>query len=218
MKNSQIPEQQGLYNPQYEHDACGVGFVVHQKGQKSHDIIEQALTILVNLEHRGACGCEANTGDGAGILMQIPHKFLKKVTSELNFTLPELGKYGVGMIYSSPNEEERAEGRRIFEEVTAKEGYTVLGWRDIPTDNSTLGNTSKSSEPFMQQVFIARNPAITDDLTFERKLYVIRKQAHLAIRVPKVDSYWYMSSLSCRTMVYKGMLTTAQVGILPRIA
>ncbi len=212
MKNSQTPEKQGLYNPQYEHDACGVGFIVHQKGQKSHDIIEQALTILVNLEHRGACGCEVNTGDGAGILMQIPHKFLKKVTSELNITLPEPEEYGVGMVYGSPNAEERAEGRRIFEKVAAKEGQTVLGWRNIPTDDSTLGNTSKSSEPFMQQVFIARNPALKDDLAFERKLYVIRKQAHVAIRVPEVDSYWYMSSLSGRTMVYKGMLTTAQVG------
>ncbi|MGK7932672.1 MAG: glutamate synthase large subunit, partial [Microcystaceae cyanobacterium] len=212
MKNSQIPEKQGLYNPKYEHDACGVGFVVHQKGQKSHDIIEQALTILVNLEHRGACGCEANTGDGAGILMQIPHKFLKKVTSELNIDLPEPGNYGVGMIYGSPNQEEREAGRRIFEEVVVKEGQTVLGWRDVPTNNEPLGNTSKSSEPFMQQVFIGRNPALKEDLAFERKLYVIRKQAHVAIRPTKVDSYWYPSSLSGRTMVYKGMLTTAQVG------
>ncbi|MFM6355967.1 MAG: glutamate synthase large subunit [Planktothrix sp.] len=212
MNTQAFPEKQGLYDPQFEHDACGVGFIVHQKGQKSHDIVENALTILLNLDHRGACGCEVNTGDGAGILMQVPHKFLKKVTAEQNINLPEPGQYGVGMIYSSPDPQQRQKGREIFEKIVTAEGQTVLGWRDVPTDHSSLGNTAKSSEPFMQQVFIARNPNISDDLVFERKLYVIRKLSHTEIRVPGADPYWYISSLSCRTMVYKGMLMPVQVG------
>ncbi|CAD5916338.1 Ferredoxin-dependent glutamate synthase 1 [Planktothrix tepida] len=212
MNTQAFPEKQGLYDPQFEHDACGVGFIVHQKGQKSHDIVENALTILLNLDHRGACGCEVNTGDGAGILMQVPHKFLKKVAAAENINLPEPGQYGVGMIYSSPDPQQRQKGREILEKIVTEEGQTVLGWRDVPTDHSSLGNTAQSSEPFMQQVFIGRNPNISDDLVFERKLYVIRKLSHTEIRVPGADPYWYISSLSCRTMVYKGMLMPVQVG------
>jgi glutamate synthase (ferredoxin) len=212
MSRTELPPKQGLYDPQFEHDACGVGFIVHMKGQKSHDIIEQALTILENLEHRGACGCETNTGDGAGILMQVPHKFLQKVAAAEGITLPAVGQYGVGMVYGSPEPAERAAGRKIFESIAAAEGQQVLGWRDVPTDHSTIGNTAKSSEPFMQQVFIRRSPDLLNDLAFERKLYVLRKLAHTPIRAAQVDPYWYMSSLSCRTMVYKGMLMTAQVG------
>ncbi|WP_408648847.1 glutamate synthase large subunit [Tumidithrix elongata] len=210
--NSSAPKQ-GLYDPQFEHDACGVGFIVHMKGQKSHEIVEQALTILENLEHRGACGCETNTGDGAGILMQVPHKFLKKVALAEKIALPEAGQYGVGMIFCSPDPVKREKSRRVFEQIVADEGQEVLGWRDVPTDNSSLGNTAKSSEPFMEQVFIRRNPNLVDDLAFERKLYVIRKQAHKLIRETEIDPAWYPSSLSSRTMVYKGMLMTAQVGL-----
>lgn len=212
MNTQAFPEKQGLYDPQFEHDACGVGFIVHQKGQKSHDIVENALTILLNLDHRGACGCEVNTGDGAGILMQVPHKFLKKVAAAENISLPEPGQYGVGMIYSSPDPQQRQKGREILEKIVVEEGQTVLGWRDVPTDHSSLGNIAQSSEPFMQQVFIGRNPNISDDLIFERKLYVIRKLSHTEIRVTGADPYWYISSLSCRTMVYKGMLMPVQVG------
>ncbi len=212
MNKNELPPKQGLYDPQFEHDACGVGFIVHMKGKKSHDIVEQALTILLNLDHRGACGCETNTGDGAGILMQVPHKFLKKVAQEAKITLPEAGQYGVGMIYSSPDPAIREKSQRLFEKITAEEGQEVLGWRNVPTDNSSLGNTAKSSEPFMQQVFIKRSPDIVDDMAFERKLYVIRKRSHIAIRSPQVDPCWYPSSLSCRTIVYKGMLMPVQVG------
>lgn len=212
MNDNALPANQGLYNSQFEHDACGVGFIVHQLGQKSHDIVEQALTILLNLDHRGACGCEANTGDGAGILMQVPHKFLQKVAAAENITLPEAGQYGVGMIYASPDSDRREQGRRIFEQIVAEEGQQVLGWRDVPTDHSSLGNTAKASEPFMQQVFIQRAPELVDDLTFERKLYVIRKLSHNAIRAAEIDPCWYPSSLSCRTIVYKGMLMPVQVG------
>ncbi len=212
MNRNELPAKQGLYDPQFEHDACGVGFVVHMKGQKSHDIVEQALTILLNIDHRGAVGAETNTGDGAGILLQLPHGFFQKVTPALGFVLPEEGQYGVGMVYGSPDAAARAQGRQIFEQVVAEEGLTVLGWRDVPTDNSSLGNTAKASEPFMQQVFIARSPDIADQTAFERKLYVIRKRSHAAIREPKIDPYWYPSSLSSRTLVYKGMLMPEQVG------
>ncbi|MDJ0678906.1 MAG: hypothetical protein QNJ18_03470, partial [Xenococcaceae cyanobacterium MO_167.B52] len=122
MNHHQHPAQQGLYDPRFEHDACGVGFIVHMNGQKSHQLVEQALTILCNLEHRGACGAETNTGDGAGILMQIPHKFLKKVAAEENITLPKPGEYGVGMIYASPEPLLREKGRKVFETIVAEEG------------------------------------------------------------------------------------------------
>ena len=213
MNSNALPVKQGLYDPQFEHDACGVGFIVHKSGKKSHAIVEQGLTILENLEHRGACGCETNTGDGAGILMQIPHKFLVKVAAANNIALPEVGQYGVGMVYASPDRTARENGRKAFEKLVESEGLKVLGWRDVPTDNSSLGATAQSSEPFMQQVFILRSPNLADDLAFDRKLYVIRKLAHTAIRTSKIDPYWYPSSLSCRTMVYKGMLMTAQVGM-----
>ena len=212
MNSNALPVNQGLYDPQFEHDACGVGFIVHKSGQKSHAIVEQGLTILENLEHRGACGCETNTGDGAGILLQIPHKFLAKVAAAANISLTEAGQYGVGMVYASPNPEARKNGRKIFEKLVEVEGLKVLGWRDVPTDNSSLGATAQSSEPFMQQVFIDRPTHLGDDLAFDRKLFVIRKLAHTAIRAAKVDPYWYPASLSCRTIVYKGMLMTAQVG------
>ncbi|MGB7417526.1 MAG: glutamate synthase large subunit, partial [Thermosynechococcaceae cyanobacterium] len=212
MNRHSRPSQQGLYDPQFEHDACGLGFVVHQKGKKSHEIIEQALTILVNLDHRGACGCETNTGDGAGLLMQLPHKFFAKEAAPLGFDLPEPGQYGVGMIYASPEAQEREASRRAFEKVVAAEGQKVIGWRDVPTDNSSLGNTAKASEPFMEQVFIQRSADIADDMAFERKLYVLRKLAHNAIRPTGIDEHWYVSTMSCRTIVYKGMLMPVQVG------
>jgi glutamate synthase (ferredoxin) len=212
MNSNALPLKQGLYDPQFEHDACGVGFIVHKSGKKSHAIVEQGLTILENLEHRGACGCETNTGDGAGILMQIPHKFLVKVAAAVGIALPEVGQYGVGMIYASPDPETRKHGREIFEKLVAAESLKVLGWRDVPTDNSSLGATAQSSEPFMQQVFIGRSTDLADDLAFDRKLFVLRKLAHTAIRASKIDAYWYPSSFSCRTIVYKGMLMTAQVG------
>jgi glutamate synthase (ferredoxin) len=211
MNHHQLPPKQGLYDPSFEHDACGVGFIVHMNGKKSHELVEQALTILNNLEHRGACGAETNTGDGAGILMQIPHKFMRKVTAQENITLPEAGQYGVGMIYASPEPLLREKGRRVFETIVAEEGQQVLGWRDVPTDNSSLGNTARASEPFMQQVFIQCAPDI-DEAAFERKLFVIRKRTHQAIHREVGDSFWYESSVSCRTIVYKGMLMPMQVG------
>lgn len=206
------PPKQGLYDPQFEHDSCGVGFVCQMKGKRSHDLVEQALTILVNLDHRGACGAETNTGDGAGILMQVPHKFLRKMASGLGIELPEPGQYGVAMCYASPDPKVRAKSAKLFESIVAEEGQKVLGWRDIPVDNSMIGKTAKNSEPFMRQAFIARGASCKDEQAFERKLFVIRKRAHQAIRTQGLDGFWYCPSLSCRTLIYKGMLMPEQVG------
>src|SRR5688572_23839279 len=207
------PGKQGLYDPQFEHDACGVGFLVNVKGRKSHEIVRQALQILVNLNHRGACGCENNTGDGAGILLQTPHSFLQEVCREAKIALPGQREYGVGMVYMPSDPGHRANCEKIFESVVSEEGQTVLGWRSVPTSNSSLGDTAKASEPFMRQIFIGRNAKLTDDMAFERKLYVIRKRAENAIRYANVSGghQFYVSSLSYKTMIYKGMLMPEQV-------
>jgi glutamate synthase (ferredoxin) len=208
------PAKQGLYDPQFEHEACGVGFVVNIKGRKSHAIIQQALQALFNLNHRGACGCEANTGDGAGILIQTPHEFLKLVAREARVTLPAAGEYGVGMVFVPNDAAQRAECEKVFADIAAEEGQPVLGWRTIPTSNVTLGATALASEPLMRQVFLARNSKLADDAAFERKLYVIRKRAENAIRYSgKVagGEFFYLSSLSYKTVVYKGMLLTEQL-------
>jgi glutamate synthase (ferredoxin) len=209
------PPKQGLYDPQFEHDSCGVGFVVNMKGRKSHQLVADALQILVNLDHRGACGCEANTGDGAGILMQTPHEFLLKATEPAGFKLPAAGQYGVGMLFLPQNPAEREAVKAAFAGIVAGEGQTVLGWRDVPTDNSSLGKTAVAAEPHMAQVFIGRNPALADEPAFERKLYVIRKVAEQRIRYAGQVAggrWFYISSLSCRTVIYKGMLMPEQVG------
>jgi glutamate synthase (ferredoxin) len=207
------PKKQGLYDPQFEHDSCGVGFVVNIKGQKSHKIVRDALTILVNLAHRGACGCESNTGDGAGILLQTPHEFLKKVCAEEKIALPAYGEYGVGMVYLPPDTTSRYKCEKLFEEIIENEGCRLLGWRTVPTTNATLGETARASEPIVRQVFIARDPKITDDMAFERKLYVVRKLAERGIRYAgiKGGDRFYISSLSYKTIIYKGMLTPEQV-------
>jgi glutamate synthase (NADPH/NADH) large chain len=207
------PPKQGLYDPQFERDACGIGFVVNIKGQKSNPIIRDALNVLRNLEHRGATGAEANTGDGAGILMQLPHKFLSKVCAPLHITLPEPGQYGIGMIYLSPDEKLRKSQQQQFEQIVAAEGQYFLGWRRVPTDNTELGATALLAEPATYQAFIGRNSNLIDDMDFERKLYVIRKLAEQSIRYSDEAGakYFYICSLSHRTIVYKGMLMTAQL-------
>ena len=210
--NPGLPQKQGLYDPQFEHDACGVGFICQMKGKRNHDVISQALTILVNLDHRGACGCEANTGDGAGILIQMPHAFFSKVAASEKIILPEAGHYAVGMLYLSPEKEIRSISESIFAEIVAAEGQTILGWRDVPVDNSSLGKTAVGSEPFHRQVFIGRGANCPTVQDFERKLFVIRKIAHQKIRVASKDPFWYAPSISSRVIVYKGMLMPAQVG------
>ncbi len=207
------PPKQGLYDPAFEHDACGVGFVVDIKGRKSHQILKQAIQVLRNLDHRGAAGSEANTGDGAGVLIQTPHAFFKEAARKARITLPEPGQYGSGMVFLPRDRIRRRRVEERFEQIVQSEGQAFLGWRTVPTNNATLGDTAKASEPFMRQVFIGRNPGLADDLAFERKLYVIRKRAYSEIRTSTIDGaeYWYVPSLSYKTFVYKGMLTTEQV-------
>jgi glutamate synthase (ferredoxin) len=203
----------GLYDPQFEHDSCGVGFVVNIKGKKSNELVHQALSILLNLRHRGAVGAEPNTGDGAGILFQIPHKFLKKVCDEENFRLPAPGEYGVGMVLLPRGTEERRDCEKIYEKIIKEEGQHFLGWRTVPTNNSTIGKTAKLSEPFVRQVFVGRDPKIKDGLAFERKLFVIRRRAYYTIRDSRMkkSEYFYTTSLSHRTIIYKGMLLSEQL-------
>ena len=213
MKIPNLPPKQGLYDPRFEHDACGVGFVVNIKGEKSHEIVEQALTVLQNLDHRGACGCEENTGDGAGILLQVPHTFFQDACEGLGFRLPDPGDYGVGMLFLPDHRTQRRQFEKILEEIIASEGQRLLGWRKVPTDNLYLGETAKSYEPFVRQVFVGRGEGIEDDLAFERKLYVIRRRAENAIRYARLPGgdFFYVPSFSCRTIIYKGMLTPRQV-------
>ena len=211
-----LPVKQGLYDPRYEHDACGVGFVVDLKGRKSHSIVSQGLQVLLNLAHRGACGCEPNTGDGAGVLIQMPGKFMRKVAEASGFELPALGEYAVGMVFLPQREDYRHLCEQHFEKIVRAEGQTVLGWRTVPTSNQGLGHTARLGEPVVRQIFIGRNPERltgNDDLAFERKLYVIRKQAENQIRHSQLreGDAFYIASLSSRTVVYKGMLMSEQV-------
>ena len=211
MKTDGIPKKQGLYDPQFEHDACGVGFVANIKGKKSHDIIQQALTILTNLDHRGAVGCEPNTGDGAGILLQMPDLFLRKACAPLGIRLPEPGEYGVAMLFTSPKATERNSARHILERIISDEGVQIIGWRDVPTDNSSLGETAKAGEPMVRQLFLQPIDSSLDEDAFNRKLYIINQRAIHEIRDIAVDNHWYVASISTRTIIYKGMLMPVQV-------
>ena len=219
-----LPARQGLYDPQFEHDACGIGFVVNIKGEKSNRIVRQALTVLQNLAHRGASGSEPDTGDGAGILLQMPHTFLKQRCAEAGILLPAPGEYGVGMIYLCPDDQARREREceGIFEKAVREEGQHLIGWRTVPIDPKSLGATARSTQPFVRQVFVGRDPRITDDMDFERRLYVIRRRAENGIRQRRFENamgcaglgfgaHFYVSSLSHRTIVYKGMLTPEQL-------
>ena len=211
MFKNQFPPKQGLYHPGAEHDACGVGFVANLSGVKSHATVRQALDILVNLDHRGGCGCEPDTGDGAGILLQLPDRFLRRVCAPLGIDLPPEGRYGVAMVFTSTDPSERDAARSAMEAIVAGEGLSVLGWRDIPTDNATLGSLSRDAEPFMRQLFIGRPADCTDLLAFERRLYLVRKRSVMEIRRSGADPCWYVASISSRTVIYKGMLTTGQL-------
>lgn len=212
MKHSVNQPSPGLYDPGQEHDACGVGFVVDMKGRKSHKIVTNALTILKNLLHRGACGCEENTGDGVGILIQMPHKFFQKECTKLGITLPEVSHYGAGLVFLPRDPGQSRQCQDIFEKIVQEEGQQVLGWRDVPTDDSLLGPAAKSDEPAFRQIFIRRNPDM-DATAFERKLYVIRKRIEHTVwnsGIPEKDLF-YIPSLSYKTFVYKGMLTGNQI-------
>ncbi len=214
VSNSSLPAQQGLYDPRNEHDACGVGFVAHIKGQASHDRVSQGLQILENLTHRGAVGADPLAGDGAGILVQVPDAFLRKVLGKEKITLPAVGEYGVGMLFLPRDAKARAACEKAIADKIKAEGQTLLGWRDVPVDNSGLGESVKAVEPVVRQVFIARGKKTEDQDAFERKLFVIRKTVEHAVRkLPKGQgSGFYIPSMSSRTIVYKGMLLADQVG------
>ena len=211
------PGCQGLYDPRLEHDACGVGFVVNIKGVRSHTLVEQALEVVLNLLHRGACGCENNTGDGAGVLLQLPDKFLRRETAARGFTLPATGEYGVGMLFLPRRMDARVRIEALVAKIVEEEAQTLLGWRDVPTDDSPIGETARRSEPAMRQVFIGRGGSRGDgpdaQAQFERKLYVIRKRiAREADGLALDESHlFYIASLSSQTIVYKGMLIADQV-------
>ncbi|MGN8768305.1 glutamate synthase large subunit [Paenibacillus barengoltzii] len=214
MKHTVLPPKQGLYDPAFEKDACGMGFVAHIKGKASHDIVSQALTMLANMEHRGGQGSESNSGDGAGILLQIPHRFFAAEAAKLGFTLPEAGQYGVGMLFLPHDEAVRTKQEEELVRIAEEEGQHVLGFRTVPTRDDMLGQSAKAAKPFVRQIFIERSADLKEDLDFERKLYVIRRRAERAIRYSGAEQgdAFYVSSLSCRKVVYKGMLTTEQVG------
>ena len=208
-----LPAPQGLYDPSFEHDACGIGFVVNIKGEKSYGIMDDALKILENLNHRGAEGADQKSGDGAGILVQIPHEFFVRECEVLGFSLPEAGEYGVGMIFAHRYESFRKKQMEAFENIVRAEGQSVLGWREVPIDESIIGEAAKSIRPRIIQVFIGKSPEIKSQMDFERKLYIIRKVAEKEI-IPEsqqMGTDFYIASLSSRTIVYKGMLTSLQL-------
>ncbi|MFA5260238.1 MAG: glutamate synthase central domain-containing protein, partial [Candidatus Omnitrophota bacterium] len=207
----QYPEKQGLYDPQFEHDSCGVGFVCDIKGEKSNKIVKQGIEVLHRLSHRGAVGSDPKTGDGAGILIQIPHEFFKKVAGDMN--LPDLGLYGTGLIFLPQEAGEREFCKEVFAKVIKEEGQALLGWRAVPTDNSDIGKGAKATQPVFEQVFILKNENLVDELDFERKLYVIRKQVETAIRTSPLEQKksFYITNISCRTFIYKGLLMPQQL-------
>src|SRR3954454_23379477 len=196
---------QGLYDPAFEHDACGVAFVARLDAVPTHEAVSRALTALENLEHRGAAGADPDTGDGAGILVQMPDAFLRAVAG---LRLPPRGAYGVGVCFLPQRASRRVELEQLLEETVAAEGQTVLGWRDVPIDGRHVGAHARLFAPVVRQLFVGASPELVDDPdAFERKLYVIRRVAELAAGPELV-----VPSLSARTLVYKGMLTAPQLG------
>ena len=208
---SGLPEQQGLYDPRYEHDACGVGFIADIKNRKTHEIILQGLKILENLTHRGAVGADPLAGDGAGILIQIPDAFLRAEAAALGIALPAEGGYAAGLVFLPKDAVLRAECESLLDSLIAAEGQVLLGWRDVPTDASGLGESVKPTEPFVRMLFVGQGANCADQDAFERKLFVIRKQAETRCPAAAAEDF-YIPSLSSRTIVYKGMLLAGQVG------
>jgi glutamate synthase (NADPH/NADH) large chain len=208
-----FPRPVGLYDPAREHDSCGVGFVADLHNRKSHAILEKGLRILINLDHRGATGADATLGDGCGVLTQIPHKFFVEECAKLGFALPEPGHYAIGQFFMPRDPQARAEVEKIVEEAIAGEGQKLLGWRDVPVDNSGLGPRVKAVEPVHRQVFIGRGPGVEDEDTFERRVFLVRKDISnrtYEIGGDRIAEY-YPVSMSCRTIVYKGMVLVNQL-------
>src|SRR5258705_347757 len=213
MTRATPPPKQGLYDPAHEHDSCGIGFVVDAHGRKSHSIVEQGLPALLKLRHRGARGCEKNPGDGAGILMQMPHRFLAEECDKIGITLPAAGRYGAGLVFLPRDAKGREQCEEIWSRLATEEGMPVLGWRDLPTDNASLGPTAIAGEPAMRQVFVSRPEQVEDDDAFERRLYVLRRRVEKAVDAADIadKAMFYVPSFSHRTLVYKGMLIAPQL-------
>ena len=211
--NPYFPKKYGLYDPTYEKESCGVGFVANIKGVQSHQIIQDALTILVNLSHRGARGAESNTGDGAGLLTTLPHEFLRQVAKdELGIELPNPGQYAVGTVFLPKIDAERFKCKEAFQRISREQNQQVLGRRRIPTDNSLIGRSARASEPIIQQVFVRADHKIEQE-GFERQLFLIRRIASKDIWKSdlKESKVFYVCSLSTKIIVYKGQLTPEQL-------
>ncbi len=209
-----LPGPQGLYDPSKEHDSCGVGFVADMKNRKSHDIVSMGLRILMNLDHRGAVGADPKLGDGCGILTQIPHRFFAEECAKLGFNLPEPGHYGIGQFFMPTETDLREKVREIVARILDEEGLTLIGWREVPVDSSDLGDAVREVEPAHRQLFVGRGPGVTDEDDFERRLYVARKAISNALYAidGRVMATFYPVSMSCRTIVYKGMVLVGQLG------
>ncbi|MDY3929257.1 MAG: glutamate synthase large subunit [Clostridia bacterium] len=213
MSYNGLPKKQGLYDPKFEHDACGIGVICNIKGKDSHDMITDAIQILKKLTHRGGVGSEPDTGDGAGILICMPHEFMKKVCKNEDIALPEKGEYGVGMLFLSPDADTRADSLNKLSQIICEEGQELLGIRDVPVFEDCIGTAAREAMPHICQIFIKKNSKLKTPDDFERKLYIIEKRAEKEIRYAKesTDPYFYFASLSTKTIVYKGMLTPDQV-------
>src|SRR6267154_2426063 len=200
------PAAKGMYDPSLEKDSCGVGFIANMKGKKSHQIVSDAISILCNREHRGAVGADPRAGDGAGILVQIPHAFFVRKAAEIGFQLPNPGEYAIGALFMPRETAWRKVITSIIADQIKQEGLMLLGWRDVPTDNSSLGETVKPTEPANMQVFIGRNGTAKTEDDFERRLYILRKSISQAIyqRRDRGLAGYYPVSMSCRTVIYKG--------------
>jgi glutamate synthase (NADPH/NADH) large chain len=209
---SKLPEAQGLYDPRHEHDACGIGFVANINGEKSHEIILKGIQVLVNLAHRGACGCDPETGDGAGVLIQIPHAFFARECESLGFTLPEPGHYGIGMVFFPVERQDRLLCEGVMERLVREEGLSVLGWRDTPVDGAALGRIARGSQPYIQQIFVGCPQGLDED-ALERRLYVVRRRIENEIATSEIGhkGMFFVPSLSARTIVYKGLLLATQI-------
>ncbi|MDP3142470.1 MAG: glutamate synthase central domain-containing protein, partial [Candidatus Omnitrophota bacterium] len=213
MRQVHLPKKQGLYDPQFEHDACGVGFVCNIKGKKSNDIVKQGLEVLRRLAHRGATGADPKTGDGAGLLIQFPHEFFVSVCTKERINLPKEGEYASGLVFLPQNSKERKFCKAIFEKIINTEALEFLGWRSVPVNNQDIGKSARDTQPEVEQIFIGCGKKITERLDFERKLYVVRKQVENIIRAStiKQKTFFYIPSLSSRTFIYKGLLMPHQV-------
>ncbi|MDP7302744.1 MAG: glutamate synthase subunit alpha, partial [Pirellulaceae bacterium] len=203
----------GLYDPAFEHDACGVGLVANVKGRKSHSVIQQGIEVLVNLGHRGAAGADPETGDGAGILIQMPHDFLVEEFAKDGVLVPEPGAYGLGMVFMPTDDEQRAECERIVERVVRAEGQTLLGWRDVPVSPDEIGTLSARVMPSIHQFLVGRSDDVVDQPSFELKLFVIRRLIETAVSqaIAERQPHFYVCSLSTNTVVYKGLILAHQL-------